>query len=96
MGAVQSAAHAAVSSTVSMFEACLGNKSGGRRRTLVNLTDMGVDIYEPAGVSVAHFSTASLPYESLVVFSQTTLLARAVMQYARHDYPSEHHLLCRF
>ena len=49
MGAVQSAAQAAVSSTVSMFEACMGNKSG-RRRTLVNLQDMGVDIYEPAGV----------------------------------------------
>jgi hypothetical protein len=38
---------------VSLFEDCFKGRRatfGGRRRALVNLSDMGVDIYEPAGM----------------------------------------------
>jgi hypothetical protein len=46
---------AGMGAAVSMFEDCFKGKRaafGHKRRALVNLQDMGVDIYEPAGVSM--------------------------------------------
>lgn len=45
---------------ISMFEDCFKGKRaafGNKRRHLVNLQDMGVDIYEPAGVHAVQGST---------------------------------------
>lgn len=47
---------------ISMFEDCFKGKRaafGNKRRHLVNLQDMGVDIYEPAGASRVELSAAA-------------------------------------
>jgi hypothetical protein len=53
--------HGIMGAVMSVFEDCFKGRRaafGNRRRHLVNLQDMGVDIYEPAG---AHVLPPELP-----------------------------------